>query len=60
METVFAPWYRAPRTTARAPECGLGLTLARRLTLAMRGELQLENRRNGGLEARLTLPLAVA
>jgi len=60
METVFAPWYRAPRTTARAPESGLGLTLARRLTLAMRGELQLENRRNGGLEARLTLPLAVA
>jgi signal transduction histidine kinase len=60
METVFAPWYRAPRTAARSPDSGLGLALARRLTLAMRGELQLENRRNGGLEARLTLPLAVA
>ena len=60
MEAVFAPWYRAPQTSARAPGSGLGLAIARRLTLAMRGELQLENRRTGGLEARLTLPLAAA
>ncbi|MFM0501481.1 HAMP domain-containing sensor histidine kinase [Paraburkholderia caffeinilytica] len=60
MEAVFAPWYRAPQTAARAPGSGLGLAIARRLTLAMRGELQLENRRSGGLEARVTLPLAVA
>lgn len=59
MEAVFAPWYRAPQTAARAPGSGLGLAIARRLTLAMRGELQLENRRSGGLEARVTLPLSV-
>ncbi|AXF14887.1 ATP-binding protein [Paraburkholderia caledonica] len=60
MEAVFAPWYRAPRTAARAPGSGLGLAIARRLTHAMHGELCLENRLTGGLEARLTLPLIVA
>ncbi|QGZ59526.1 sensor histidine kinase [Paraburkholderia acidiphila] len=60
LETVFAAWYRAPETAAFASGSGLGLAIARRLTLAMRGELELENRRTGGLEARLTLPLAAA
>lgn len=58
LETVFAAWYRAPETAASASGSGLGLAIARRLTLAMRGKLELENRRAGGLEARLTLPLA--
>lgn len=57
LDAVFKPWYRAPETAARAPGSGLGLAIARRLTLAMRGDLQLENRRTGGLEARVTLPL---
>jgi signal transduction histidine kinase len=60
MEAVFTPWYRAPHTAARASGTGLGLAIARRLTLAMRGELQLKNRRTGGLEALLTLPLVLA
>jgi signal transduction histidine kinase len=60
MDAVFAPWYRAPETASRAPGSGLGLAIARRLTLAMRGDLQLENRRTGGLEARVSLPLVVA
>ncbi|WP_321916182.1 sensor histidine kinase [Paraburkholderia sp. J11-2] len=60
LETVFAAWYRAPETAASASGSGLGLAIARRLTLAMRGELELENRRTGGLEARLTLPLTAA
>ncbi|MFM0075964.1 ATP-binding protein [Paraburkholderia sediminicola] len=60
LEAVFAPWYRAPHTAARAPGSGLGLAIARRLTLAMHGDLQLQNRRTGGLEARLTLPLITA
>lgn len=60
MDRVFAPWYRAPETAVRASGSGLGLAIARRLTLAMRGELQLENRRTGGLEARVTLPLVAA
>lgn len=58
MDAVFAPWYRAPETAAATCGSGLGLAIARRLTRAMRGELHLENRRSGGLEARLTLPLA--
>lgn len=60
MEAVFNPWYRAPQTSSRATGSGLGLAIARRLTQAMQGELHLENRSSGGLEARLTLPLAVA
>ncbi|PXX22543.1 sensor histidine kinase [Burkholderia sp. MS455] len=60
LEAVFAPWYRAPQTAARASGSGLGLAIARRLTQAMQGELQLNNRSTGGLEARVTLPLAVA
>jgi signal transduction histidine kinase len=60
MEAVFVPWYRSPETAARAPGSGLGLAIARRLTRAMCGELQLENRRAGGLEARLSLPLVPA
>jgi signal transduction histidine kinase len=57
MDAVFAPWYRAPETAAQTCGSGLGLAIARRLAQAMRGELHLENRRSGGLEARLTLPL---
>ncbi|KWZ32947.1 sensor histidine kinase [Burkholderia semiarida] len=60
LEAVFKPWYRAPQTAARAPGSGLGLAIARRLTQAMQGELQLNNRSTGGLEATVTLPLAVA
>ncbi|WP_175922958.1 sensor histidine kinase [Burkholderia latens] len=60
LEAVFKPWYRAPQTSARAPGSGLGLAIARRLTQAMQGELQLNNRSTGGLEARVTLPLAPA
>ncbi|WP_254898450.1 sensor histidine kinase [Paraburkholderia atlantica] len=60
LETVFAPWYRAPETAAATHGSGLGLAIARRLTLAMHGELELENRCSGGLEARVTLPLATA
>ncbi|WP_321787817.1 HAMP domain-containing sensor histidine kinase [Paraburkholderia sp. J94] len=60
LDAVFLPWYRAPGTASAAPGSGLGLAIARRLTQAMRGELHLENRRTGGLEARLSLPLASA
>lgn len=57
LEAVFMPWYRSPKTAARGPGSGLGLAIARRLVNAIGGELRLENRREGGLEARLSLPL---
>lgn len=57
LEAVFMPWYRSPGTAGRGPGSGLGLTIARRLAHAIGGELTLENRREGGLEARLSLPL---
>ncbi|RZT42360.1 sensor histidine kinase [Cupriavidus agavae] len=57
LETVFQPWYRAPETAGRAPGSGLGLAIARRLAQAIRADLRLANRSEGGLEARLTLPL---
>lgn len=60
MEAGLAPWYRAPKAAERVPGSGLALAIARRLTTAMRGELQLKNRRTGGLEVRITLPLVVA
>jgi len=57
LEAVFMPWYRSPKTAARGPGSGLGLAIARRLVNAIGGELRLELRREGGLEARLSLPL---
>ncbi|QSI34464.1 sensor histidine kinase [Variovorax sp. RKNM96] len=61
MDAVFAPWVRAQQGNQEGkPGSGLGLAIARRLARSMQGDLQLQNRRCGGLEARLTLPLVVA
>ncbi|MFS2164509.1 sensor histidine kinase [Variovorax sp. Varisp62] len=60
MDAVFAPWIRAQQGQKGKPGSGLGLAIAQRLARSMHGDLQLENRRGGGLEARLTLPLVVA
>jgi len=57
LDAVFMPWYRSPETAARGPGSGLGLAIARRLAQAIRGDLALRNRHEGGLEARLSLPL---
>lgn len=59
MDAVLAPWVRAPQGQDK-PGSGLGLAIARRLAQSMQGELLLQNRRSGGFEARLTLPLVVA
>ncbi len=53
LAAVFEPWYRAPESAAKAKGSGLGLAIARRLVKAMRGDLQLRNRRGGGLEGHL-------
>jgi len=54
---VFEPFYRLDASRSRdTGGTGLGLAIARSIAAGHRGELTLENRREGGLEARLTLP----
>ena len=54
LDRVFKPFYRAERSRSRATG-GTGLGLA--VVLAHGGEATLENLRDGGLRARITLPL---
>ncbi|WP_295465406.1 HAMP domain-containing sensor histidine kinase [uncultured Pseudomonas sp.] len=57
LERVFEPFYRPPgQDSARG--LGLGLAIARACILAHGGELQLHNRLQGGLCARVLLPSA--
>jgi len=60
LDAVLSPWVQGQQPQEGKPGSGLGLAIARRLAQAMQGELHLENRRAGGFEARLTLPLVVA
>ena len=57
LEKVFEPFYRAEQSRSRETGgTGLGLTIARSVVEAHGGKLELANRPEGGLEARLTLP----
>jgi signal transduction histidine kinase len=57
LDRVFEPYYRVDASRSRdTGGTGLGLPIARSVALAHGGELTLENRPEGGLEARLTLP----
>lgn len=60
LDAVLSPWVRGQQSQDGKSGSGLGLAISRRLVQAMQGELHLENRRSGGFEARLTLPLVVA
>lgn len=56
LERVFDPFYRVEGSRSRETGgTGLGLAIARQLTVALGGQLTLENRQTGGLEARLTI-----
>ncbi|QQC65701.1 HAMP domain-containing sensor histidine kinase [Paraburkholderia ginsengisoli] len=56
LENVFKPFYRGPpRDQKSVAGSGLGLAIARQLAIAMNADLRLENRNEGGLEARLSL-----
>jgi signal transduction histidine kinase len=56
LENVFKPFYRGqPRDQENVAGSGLGLAIARQLAIAMNADLRLENRNEGGLEARLSL-----
>jgi signal transduction histidine kinase len=56
LEAVFEPFYRVEGSRSRASGgTGLGLYIARQLTLAQGGGLRLSNRMAGGLRAEVTL-----
>ncbi len=59
LERAFEPFFRGETSRNRETGgTGLGLGIARNIARAHGGELTLQNRPAGGLEARLTLPRA--
>lgn len=58
LEAVFEPFHRGERSRNRETGgAGLGLTVARQAARAAGGDVTLRNRPEGGLTARLALPL---
>jgi len=61
LEAVLQPFYRVENSRNRSTGgTGLGLAIAHQLAMAMGAQLQLRNREEGGLEARLTMPAPAA
>jgi signal transduction histidine kinase len=59
LKAVLQPFYRVESSRSRETGgTGLGLAIAQQLALALGGTLTLSNRSGGGLEARLSLPVA--
>jgi signal transduction histidine kinase len=59
LDAVFEPFHRGERSRSRQTGgAGLGLAVARQAARAAGGEVVLANRTEGGLEARLSIPLA--
>jgi signal transduction histidine kinase len=57
LETIFEPFARAESSRNRASGgTGLGLTIARAIARAHRGDVRIENRSKGGVRAVLWLP----
>jgi signal transduction histidine kinase len=57
LDKVFRPYYRVDKSRNRTTGgVGLGLTVAQAIIQGHGGEIVLENRTDGGLEARITLP----
>jgi signal transduction histidine kinase len=58
LDRVFIPYFRLDKSRNRATGgVGLGLTVAQAIIRGHGGEIILENRPGGGLEARITLPV---
>ncbi|HHQ4658590.1 TPA: ATP-binding protein, partial [Aeromonas hydrophila] len=58
LEDVFKPFVRLDEArNTESGSVGLGLSIARTLVHQHGGELTLHNREQGGLEARISLPL---
>jgi signal transduction histidine kinase len=59
LDSVFRPYYRVDKSRNRATGgVGLGLTVAQAIVQGHGGEIILRNRPEGGLEARIVLPVA--
>lgn len=59
LEQVFEPFFRLERSRSRATGgTGLGLSIARTLLRASGGDIMLNNRSEGGVEAKISLPFA--
>jgi signal transduction histidine kinase len=59
LESVFRPYYRLDKSRNRnTGGVGLGLTVVQAIVHGHGGEIALSNRCGGGLEARVTLPVA--
>ena len=59
LDRVFEPFYRIERSRSRETGgIGLGLSVVRSVARVHGGDVTLENRPEGGLRARLTIPLA--
>ncbi|MGJ5619078.1 ATP-binding protein [Sulfitobacter sp. MF3-043] len=60
LEQVFEPFFRLEKSRSRETGgTGLGLSIARTIIRAHGGDVSLSNRKTGGLQATLTLPLEV-
>jgi len=58
LDDVFRPYYRVDKSRNRSTGgVGLGLTVAQAIVQAHGGEITLKNRPQGGLEARVVLPV---
>jgi signal transduction histidine kinase len=53
---IFKPFYRSPKTAAKAPGIGIGLAVSKRLIEAQRGRIWVQAAANGGAEFCFTLP----
>jgi signal transduction histidine kinase len=61
IENVFRPYYRVDKSRNRTTGgVGLGLTVAQAIVQGHGGEIILKNRAEGGLEARIVLPVLCA
>ena len=59
LDNVFRPYYRVDKSRNRSTGgVGLGLTVAQAIVQGHGGEIILRNRPEGGLEARIVLPVA--
>jgi two-component system osmolarity sensor histidine kinase EnvZ len=57
MNRLLRPFERLDKARGNEGGSGLGLAIADRIAKLHKGELTLLNRPQGGLEARLTLPI---